>query len=74
MGDLNLITQLLLLEGGRHDLIDNAKQSLLYYKQSRENLKEFAVPTTHYAGVYGLSYQSNFFVPLLKSYGFEGYS
>lgn len=73
MGDLNLITQLLLLEGGRNDLIDNAKQALLSYKKSRENLKVFAKPTIHYAGIYGLSYQSNFFDLLLKSFGFEGY-
>ncbi len=74
MGDIYLIIQLLLIEGGRNDLLDSAKQSLNYYKESRENLKVFAKATTHYAGIYGLSYQTNFFDPLLKSIGFKGYS
>ncbi len=74
MGDLHLIIQLLLIKGGRNDLLDSAKQSLKYYKESRENLKVFAKPTTHYGGIYGLPYQINFFEPLLKSFGFKGYS
>ena len=74
MGDLNLIIQLLLLEGGRTDLLDNAKKSLQYYKESRENLKVFAKPTIHYGGIYGLSYQTNFFDAFLKSFEFVGYS
>ena len=74
MGDLYLIIQLLLIEGGRNDSLDNAKQSLEYYKNSRNNLKFFAKPTTHYDGIYGLPYQTNFFDPLLKSNGFKGYS
>ena len=74
MGDLYLIIQLLLIKGERNDLLDNAKQALVYYKESRENLKVFAKPTTHYAGIIGLAYQTNFFDPLLKSLGFKGYS
>lgn len=73
MGDLYLIIQLLLIEGGRNDLLDNAKQSLKYYKRSRDHLKIFAKPTTAYSGIYGLPYQINFFDPLLKSIGFKGY-
>ncbi|KKL09782.1 hypothetical protein LCGC14_2562430, partial [marine sediment metagenome] len=74
MGDLYLIIQLLLIEGGRSDLLDNARLSMEYYKESRESLKVFAKPTTHYGGIYGLRYQTNFFDPLLKSLGFEGFS
>ena len=74
MGDLYLILQLLLIKGGRNDLLDSAKQALVYYKESRENLKVFAKSTTHYAGIIGLAYQTNFFDPLLKSIGFKGYS
>lgn len=74
MGDLYLIIQLLLIKGGRIDLLDSAKQALIYYKESRENLKVFAKSTTHYAGIIGLAYQTNFFDPLLKSLGFKGYS
>ena len=74
MGDIYLIIQLLLIEGGRNDLLDNAKQSLKYYKKSRENLKVFAKPTTQYGGIYGLPYQTNFFDPFLKSFKFKGYS
>ena len=74
MGDLYLIIQLLLIKGGRNDLLDNAKQSLKFYKESRENLKVFAKPTVHYACIHGLPYQTNFFDPLLKSFGFKGYS
>ena len=74
MGDLYLIIQLLLIKGGRNDLMDNAKQALVYYKESRERLKLFAKPTVHYAGIHGLAYQTNFFDPLLKSFGFKGYS
>ena len=47
MGDLYLIIQLLLIKGGRNDLLDNAQQALVYYKKSRENLKVFAKPATH---------------------------
>jgi len=74
IGDLYLIIQLLLIEGEKKDLLDNAKQALDYYKKSREVLKFFARPTTHYGGIYGLSYQINFYDPLLKSHGFQGYS
>jgi len=74
MGDLFLIIQLLLIKGGRNDLLDNAKLSLKYYKRSRDCLKIFAKPTVHYAGIHGLAYQTNFFDPLLKSLGFKGYS
>ena len=55
-------------------MLDNAKQALVYYKESRENLKVFAKSTTYYAGIIGLAYQTNFFDPLLKSLGFKGYS
>ena len=55
-------------------MLDSAKQALVYYKESRENLKVFAKSTTHYAGIIGLAYQTNFFDPLLKSIGFKGYS
>lgn len=74
MGDLYFIIQLLLIKGGRNDLLDNARLSLEYYKESRENLKVFAKPTTGYGGIYGLPYQTNFFDPLLKSFRFKGYS
>lgn len=74
MGDLFLTIQLLLIKGGRDDLLDNAKLSLKYFKRSRENLKIFAKPTIHYAGIHGLSYQINFFDALLKNFGFKGYS
>lgn len=74
MGDLNLIIQLLLIKGGRNDLQDSVKQALMYYKESRENLKVFAEPTISYGGIYGLAYQKNFFEGLLKDFGFKGYS
>jgi len=44
------------------------------FKRSRESLKIFARPTTSYGGVNGLPYQTNFFDPILKSFGFKGYS
>ena len=37
-------------------------------------MKVFAKPTISYGGFYGLPYQINFFDPLLKSFGFKGYS
>ena len=74
IGDLYLIIQLLLIEGDKRDLIDNAKQALNYYKKSREALKFFAKPNTHYGGIYGLPYQVNFYESLLKTHGFQGYS
>lgn len=74
IGDLYLIIQLLLIKGDRNDLLDNAKQSLKYYKDSRDKLKVFAKPGVGYGVIYGLPYQINFFEPLLKSNGFEGYS
>ncbi|MBA7515188.1 hypothetical protein ES705_07227 [subsurface metagenome] len=73
MGDLYLIIQLLLIQGGRTEFLDNARQSLRYYKDSREHLKFYAKSTIHYGGIYGLSYQTNFFDPFLKSFGFAGY-
>lgn len=73
MGDLYLIIRLLLIEGGRKDLLDNGKQALMYYKESREVLKFYAKPTISYEGIYGLSYQVNFFEPLLKTHGFRGF-
>lgn len=74
MGDLYLIIQLLLIKGGRKDLLDNAKQSLKYFIRSRDSLKVFQKPSIAYGGIYGLPYQINFYDPLLKSFGFQGFS
>ena len=74
MGDLYLIIQLLMNKGGKTDLLDDTKLALENYKKSKSNLKFFEEPTIHYSGIYGLPYQTNFFNPLLKSFGFKGYS
>ena len=74
MGDIYLMIQLLLMKGGRKDLLDNARLALHYYKKSREHLKFFAEPTVAYTGIYGLPYQNLIFDPLLKIFEFKGYS